>query len=364
MMNNTDEFFMRKALSLAKRAQGKTCPNPLVGAVIVRDGEIIGEGYHHRAGLPHAEIEAMNSVKDRSLLKGSTMYVNLEPCNHYGKTPPCSLAIVQAGIKRVVIGMRDLNPEASGGIEYLRKHGVEVLVGVLEDEAKRLNEVFIENITKKKPFFIMKAAMLLNGIIALRGGVSKWITSDESRKLAHRLRGIYGAVAVGINTVLMDDPLLTCRVGRYKQPKRLIFDMNLKVPISARLFGVHSNNVYVVTSQNVEESRKKVLRAMDINLIECQVKNNEFDPEDLCNKLLENEICSVLVEGGSRTHGYFLKHNLYNKAYLFYSPRIAGSYGAFNAVGCDAPGDFSSVSSLKEVKCKRVGNDILIEGYF
>ncbi len=363
-MSKKDEIFMKRALSLAKKARGRTCPNPLVGAVIVKNGEIIGEGYHRKAGKPHAEIEAIDSVSDKSLLKGSTMYVTLEPCNHYGKTPPCSVAILKAGIKRVVVGMRDVNPVARGGVEFLRRHGVEVVVGVLEDEAKKLNEVFIENIQKKKPFFVMKAAMLLNGLIALKGGTSKWITSEEARRFAHRLRGIYNAVAVGINTVLVDDPLLTCRVGRYRQPKRLVFDMKLKIPIYANIFSVHPEKVYVVTSISAEESRKKVIRAMGINVVECKTKSYGFDPEDLNRKLLENGICSVVVEGGSRTHGYFLKHHLYNKAYLFYSPRITGSYGAFNAVGAEAPSNFSSVSKLRDVTCKKIGEDILVEGYF
>ncbi len=180
---NTDEFFMKRAIELAKKGRGKTCPNPMVGAVIVKNGQIIGEGHHKKAGLPHAEVEAINSVKDKTLLNGATLYVNLEPCNHYGRTPPCSLAIIQSGIKRVVIAMRDVNEQAKGGIERLKEAGIEVEVGVLENEAKRLNEVFIENITYKKPFFTMKAAMFLNGCISVKGGISKWITSEKSRRL-------------------------------------------------------------------------------------------------------------------------------------------------------------------------------------
>ncbi len=363
-MENNDEIFMRRAISLAKRAVGRTCPNPLVGAVIVKDGKIIGEGYHKKAGMPHAEIEAMNSVKNKDDLKGSTIYVNLEPCNHYGKTPPCSLAIEKSGIKRVVMSMLDINEEASGGAEYLSKKGVETVVGVLEDEAKKLNEVFIENITNKKPFFVMKAAMLLNGSIAVRGGVSKWITSEKSRKFSHRLRGIYDAVGVGINTVIMDDPLLTCRTGSYKQPKRIVFDMNLRIPISSTLFSKYSNNVYIVTSVFADGSKKRVLKAMNINLIECDVKNGEFEPQSLCNTLIENGVCSCVIEGGSRTHGYFVKHDLYNKAYLFYAPKISGSYGAFNVVGSDAPLNLKDTKKLKHTGCRKIGEDILIEGYF
>ena len=364
-MKKTDELFMREAIKLAKKAKGKTCPNPLVGAVIVKDGKIIGKGYHKKAGLPHAEVVAIKSVKNKNDLKGATIYVNLEPCNHYGKTPPCSIAIINSGIKRVVIGMRDPNKQASGGIERLKQAGIEVKVGVLEEEAKKLNEIFIENIVNKKPFFIMKAAMLLNGSIAVKGGISQWITGELARRFTHRLRGTHSAVLVGINTVLMDDPLLTCRIPRYKQPKRVILDANLRIPVSAKLLSEHPENVYIITTKESDSAKKRILKAMDVNIIECSLnEKGEFDPKELSEKLLKNEICSVLVEGGSRTHGYFLKHKLYNKAYLFYAPKIAGSYGAFNVVGCEAPSSVEDTLQLKDTHCQRVGKDFLIEGYF
>ena len=361
---NTDEFFMKRAIELAKKGRGKTCPNPMVGAVIVKNGQIIGEGHHKKAGLPHAEVEAINSVKDKTLLNGATLYVNLEPCNHYGRTPPCSLAIIQSGIKRVVIAMRDVNEQAKGGIERLKEAGIEVEVGVLENEAKRLNEVFIENITYKKPFFTMKAAMFLNGCISVKGGISKWITSEKSRRLVHRLRGLHNAVLVGINTVIMDDPLLTCRIKGYRQPKRVVLDKNLKIPITANIFSKYPENIYIITSKAADNAKKRVLEAMDVNIIECKVRNGEFDPDELSKKLLENDICSCLVEGGSRTHGYFLKHKLYNKAYLFYAPKISGSYGAFNVAGFEAPKSPSDAIALKETVCKKIGEDLLIEGCF
>ncbi|AEA34394.1 riboflavin biosynthesis protein RibD [Hippea maritima DSM 10411] len=361
---NKDELFMKKAIELAKKAKNKTCPNPLVGAVIVKEGKIIGQGYHKKAGLPHAEVEAINSVKDRNQLKDATIYVNLEPCNHYGRTPPCSLAIINSGIKRVVIGMRDINKKASGGIERLKGAGIDVKVGVLEDEAKKLNEVFIENTLNRKPFFIMKAAMLLNGCIAVKGGVSQWITSEKARRFSHRLRGTNSAVLVGINTIIMDDPLLTCRIKGYRQPKRVVLDMNLKIPISAKIFSEYPNNIYIITSKNSDDAKKRILRAMDVNIVECDTENGEFNPADLSEKLLENEICSCIVEGGSRTHGYFLKNKLYNKAYLLYAPKITGSYGAFNVAGFDAPKDLNEAIKLIDTKCKKIGDDILFEGYF
>ncbi len=355
---------MKRAIELAKRAKGKTCPNPLVGAVIVKNGKVIGEGYHKRAGLPHAEVEAINSVKNKKLLKGATLYVNLEPCNHFGRTPPCSIAIIKSGIKRVVIGMRDVNEQARGGIERLKNSGIEVQTGILEKEAKKLNEVFIENIVNKRPFYVMKAAMLLNGCISVKGGTSKWITSEKSRRIVHRLRGTHSAVLVGINTILMDDPLLTCRIRGYKQPKRVVLDTNLKIPVTANIFSKYAENIYIVTSAQSDQAKKRVLEAMDVNIIECKLKNDEFDPVDLSKKLLEREICSCLVEGGSRTHGYFLKHRLYSKAYLFYAPKITGSYGAFNVAGFEAPKDLSEAINLKYTTCKKIKEDILIEGYF
>ncbi len=361
---NQDELFMRHAVQLAKKARGKTSPNPMVGAVITKNGQIIGEGYHKKAGLPHAEIEAMNSVKNKDDLTGATIYVNLEPCNHFGRTPPCSEAIIKSGIKRVVIGMRDPNLKARGGAERLKQNGIEVKIGVLEKDVNRLNEIFITNITKLKPFFVMKAAMLLNGNIAVKGGVSKWITSEKSLRFSHKLRGLYDAVIVGINTVIMDDPMLTCRIRGYKQPKRVILDANLRIPLSSKLFSKYPNNIYIITNHNRQENKIRTLLAMGANIIECDTEKGVFIPEKLSQALLQYDICSALVEGGSRAHGYFLTNSLYDKAYLFYAPKITGSYGAFNVVGADAPYDLEHVHNLKNAKCRDVGDDFLIEGYF
>lgn len=359
-----DDFFMRRAISLAKRGLHKTCPNPAVGAVIVKDNKIIGEGYHKKAGLDHAEVAAIKNVKDRSLLEGSTLYVTLEPCNHYGKTPPCSLAILNAKIKRVVIGMLDVDKKASGGALFLREKGLEVKEGVLTDECLKINEIFITNITKNRPFFAMKAACLLNGCISIKGGLSRYITSKESLEYVHMLRSMYNGVLVGINTVIMDDPLLNCRLKRCRQPKRIILDAFLKVPLSARLFSFEPTNVYIATSYSSDEKKKFILKEMGVNVINCNFSADGIDLLDLSKKLIEREICSVLVEGGSRIHGSFLINKLYDKAYLFYAPKITGSYGAFNVVGAQAAADFSQVSNFKAYTCKRIGNDMLVEGNF
>ncbi|MGB9745200.1 MAG: bifunctional diaminohydroxyphosphoribosylaminopyrimidine deaminase/5-amino-6-(5-phosphoribosylamino)uracil reductase RibD [Desulfurella sp.] len=359
-----DELFMKKAIELAKKGLYKTCPNPAVGAVIVKDGKIIGKGYHKKAGTDHAEVVAIKSVKDKTMLDGATMYVTLEPCNHYGKTPPCSIAILNSNIKRVVIGMLDVNKTASGGAEFLKSHGIEVVSGILEKECRDLNKIFITNITKQRPFYAMKAAMLLNGCISIKGGVSKYITSTKSLEYVHRLRSRYNGVLVGINTVLMDDPLLNCRLKRCGQPKRIVLDAFLKIPLSARIFGFEPQNIYIATSVSSDSNKKSILKSMGVNILECASTSDGIDLIDLSKKLLEKDICSVLVEGGSRIHGSFLNANLYDKVHLFYAPKITGSYGAFNVIGSQAASDFSEVKNLKDYNCKKIGDDIIIEGYF
>lgn len=361
---NQDEVFMKKAIELAKKGLHKTCPNPAVGAVIVKDDKIIGQGYHKKAGGDHAEIAAIKSVGDKSMLEGSTMYVTLEPCNHYGKTPPCSLAILNSKIKRVAIGMLDVNKTASGGAQFLKEKGLDVTSGCLEEQCRKLNEIFITNITKQRPFFAMKAAMFLNGLISLKGGKSRYITSKQSLEYVHKLRSTYNGVLVGINTILMDDPLLNCRLKRCGQPKRIVLDAFLKIPFSARIFSFEPTNIYIATSYTSDSNKKSILKAMGANIIECNSCEDGVNLIDLSKKLIEKDICSVLVEGGSRIHGSFLDANLFDKAHLFYAPKITGSYGAFNAVGSQAASDFSEVKNLKAYTCKKIGDDILIEGYF
>jgi diaminohydroxyphosphoribosylaminopyrimidine deaminase/5-amino-6-(5-phosphoribosylamino)uracil reductase len=361
---NEDEMFMKKAIELAKKGLYKTCPNPAVGAVIVKDGKIIGKGYHKKAGLDHAEVVAIKSVSDKSLLNGATMYVTLEPCNHYGKTPPCSLAILNSQIKRVCIGMLDVNKTASGGAQFLKEKGLDVTVGCLEEECRKLNEIFITNVTKQRPFYAMKAAMLLNGCISIKGGVSRYITSKESLEYVHRLRSRYNGILVGINTILMDDPLLNCRINRCSQPKRIVLDAFLKIPLSAKIFTFDPTNIYIATTASSDLNKKSILQSMGVNIVECALSGDGIDLFDLSKKLLERNICSVLVEGGSRVHGSFLNANLYDKAHLFYAPKITGSYGAFNVIGSQAASDFSEVKNLKTYTCKKIGNDIMIEGDF
>jgi len=361
--NMDDEKYMRRAIQLAKKAMGKTCPNPVVGAVIVKDGEIIGEGYHRRAGFPHAEVEAIRSVKDKRKLLGSTMYVTLEPCNHYGRMPPCTLAILNSGIKRVVVAMEDPNPQSSHGTATLREKGIETKIGVLEREARELNEVFITNINKKRPFYALKAAMTLNGLIAVRGGNSQWITGEEARLYVHFLRSNFNAVLVGINTVHMDDSLLTCRLKkRVRQPFRIVLDAFLKISLSSRIFSAYPRKILIVCGEEISDEKQKKVRATGARIIKCKSKNGRIDLHDLSQKLLSLNICSVLVEGGSLVHGSFIKEGLVDKCFLFYGPLLCGSHGGFNAVGCDAPSSLSQALRLRDIKCRMLGEDILVEG--
>ncbi|MCD6223760.1 MAG: bifunctional diaminohydroxyphosphoribosylaminopyrimidine deaminase/5-amino-6-(5-phosphoribosylamino)uracil reductase RibD [Deltaproteobacteria bacterium] len=358
-----DKRYMSRAIGLARKAMGKTCPNPVVGAVIVKNGKIIGEGYHKKAGLPHAEIEAVKSVKDKTKLLGSTMYVTLEPCSHYGRTPPCTLAILNSGIRRVVAATSDPNPESSHGMEVLRQKGIETEIGVLEKEARKLNEVFITNVRKKRPFYALKAAMTLNGLIAVRGGNSQWITGEKARLHVHFLRSIYNAILVGINTIHMDDPLLTCRFKKkIRQPFRIVLDTFLKISPSSKIFSVYPRKIIIICGEETDSDKQKKIRATGAKIIKCKVKDGRVDLHDLSQKLLSLDICSVMVEGGSLVHGSFIKEKLIDRCFLFYGPMLCGSHGGFNAIGCDAPDNLSQALKLTDIRCRMFDEDILVEG--
>ena len=263
-----EEKFMREALRIAKNAEGRTSPNPMVGAVIVRDEKIIAEGWHRKAGTPHAEIHALNMAGD--LAKDSTLYVTLEPCSHFGRTPPCANAIVNAGIKKVVIAMTDPNPKVAGrGIEILKNAGIEVEVGILEDQARRLNEVFIKWITTQKPFVTLKTAMSLDGKIAAATGQSQWITSEESRRKVHQLRDINDAIMVGIGTVLADNPSLTTRIDGGKNPIRIIVDSQLRTPINANVIVDGQAKTIIATTKNAPAEKFDALKKFGVEIIFC-----------------------------------------------------------------------------------------------
>jgi diaminohydroxyphosphoribosylaminopyrimidine deaminase/5-amino-6-(5-phosphoribosylamino)uracil reductase len=358
----THEHWMKRALLLARKGKGRTSPNPLVGAVLVKRGKVVGEGYHAKAGEAHAEIVALRKAGKEA--RGSTLYVTLEPCTHYGKTPPCAPAVIQAGVRRVVVGMVDPNPVVKGkGISALRKAGIDVHSGTLEKECKTLNEAFCKYILMKVPFVILKVAATLDGKIATRNGESKWISSEASRRLVHRLRNEVDAVVVGVGTVLKDDPLLTARMRGGRDPVRIILDSHLRIPEDARVIGVSSSRTLIATTPLAPKDKIERLDKAGVQVLLIESKNGVVDLRAFLSKMGEMGVMSVLVEGGSRVNGAFLDEGLVDKFLLFLSPRLMGdpqALGVFQGKGFEHLKDSTSV---KDVKLKRIGEDILVEGY-
>lgn len=354
---------MKRAIKLAKRAVGRTSPNPLVGAVVVKDGRIISQGYHRRAGMPHAEIEALKAAGERAM--GADLYVNLEPCNHFGRTPPCTQAIIEAGLSRVFIGMPDPNPNVKGGgIEYLKAHGIKVEVGILEDECRRLNEVFIKYVTSGMPFIILKLAASLDGKIALANGESKWITNEKSRKFVHRLRNRVDAVLVGIGTVLKDDPRLTARLLGAKNPIRIVLDTYLRIPLSAKVLNPDlPSRTIIATGLEVPKNKIKQIEQKGTQVIPIGLKDHVIDLKELLLKLGKQEITSILIEGGSSVATSFLKEKLVDKFYFFYAPKIIGGHYSIPMIGGRDINSMGQIIHLKDINIRRFGEDTLIMGY-
>lgn len=359
-----DEYYMSITLRLAKKGEGSVSPNPMVGALIVKDGRIIGKGYHKKAGFPHAEIVAIKNAKED--LKGSTLYVNLEPCIHWGRTPPCVPEIIKAGIKKVVVAMQDPNPFVNGkGIEALKSAGISVKVGVLEDEAKKLNEVFIVNMQKKRPFFIMKAAASLDGKIATRSYDSKWITSEKSRKYVDALREKVDGIMVGINTVIMDNPMLIPRGARPKKiPVRIILDTKLRIPISSNIVNTAKSFKTVVFSSEFRQEKEEKLYSMGVEVVKVgKDESGRVSIKEVAYELIKREITSVLVEGGSELNSSLLKEGLVDKLMFFYSPMLIGGRNALGIIGGAGVEFIKDAYRVRIEKVKKFGNDILLEGY-
>ncbi len=355
-----NEIFMREALRIARNAEGRTSPNPLVGCVIVREGKIVAEGWHRKAGTPHAEVHALNMAGD--LAKGATLYVTLEPCSHFGRTPPCANKIVESGVAKVVVAMKDPNPKVAGrGIEILKSAGIEVKVGVLEDDAKKLNEVFLKWITKKMPFVTAKFACSLDGKIATSTGKSQWISCAESRNFSHKLRDINDAIMVGVGTVLADNPSLTTRIEGGKNPVRVIVDSLAKTPLN---FNVVSDNlaktIFAVT-ENAPTEKINALKNSGCEILICG--KNQVDLKILMQKLAEMEITSVLVEGGGILHFSMLQNKLVDKIFTFIAPKIIGGENAKTAVEGAGFANLQDAVQLKNISTEKIGDDILICGY-
>ncbi|MFH1084042.1 MAG: bifunctional diaminohydroxyphosphoribosylaminopyrimidine deaminase/5-amino-6-(5-phosphoribosylamino)uracil reductase RibD [Pseudomonadota bacterium] len=364
-MNDIDVKFMRLALQDARKGLGRTSPNPAVGAVITRKGEVIAKGYHRRAGLPHAEVEALSRLGNS--FPGDTLYVTLEPCNHVGRTPPCTQAILKSGIRRVVVGMKDPNPMVAGmGCEFLRERGVEVLTGVLESECQKLNEDFLKFVTSKRPFIIAKSALTMDGWIATSSGQSKWVTNDKSREFVHRLRDRIDAVMVGIGTILADDPSLTTRLkrGKGRDPLRIVVDTHMRTPINAKVVKHNSSaDTLIVTSERAAFENQHRFQAKGVSTLTCPTRAGRIDLAALMARLGEMSVMSLLVEGGASIIGTLLREKLIDKFYIFKAPKLlGGDDGIPMATGPGAKRMDESLI-LKEIKVRRFGDDILIRGY-
>ena len=362
---NQDLQYMKLALFLAKKGKGWTSPNPCVGAVIVKNGKIIGYGYHQGPGKPHAEAIAIREAG--SLTQGSTLYLNLEPCVHYGRTPPCVEKIINSGIKRLVISTYDPNPLVNKkGVERLRKEGIQVSIGLLENEARKLNEIYFKYIVKKIPFVALKAGISLDGKIATQNFKSKWITSTETRDYTHLLRGEFDCILVGINTILYDNPLLTIRhpLWSSKKIKRAILDTNLQFPEKSRIVKTLSDGeIIIYTSPN--SSKKKIfsLREKGIDIVQIPIKNGNLCLVEVLKDLGSREVSSVLVEGGGEPLGSFLSEKLADKIFLFISPKIIGGEKAPSIFPQSKVEELKSALTLKNIKFFRIKNDIIFEGY-
>ncbi len=363
-MKEFDIKFMKIAIREAKKGLGKTSPNPAVGAVIVKEGKILSKGYHKKAGLPHAEIEALKKIGWKA--EGATLYVTLEPCNHWGRTPPCTEAILKSGIKRVVIGMKDPNPHVKGGgAEFLKERGIEVEVGILEDECYRLNEHYVKFVKTHLPFVAVKVAMTLDGWIATATKDSKWITNERSRRFVHRLRSISDAVLVGIDTVISDNPLLTVRHVKGKDPVRIILDSRLRIPEDANVIRKCPSNTVIVAAKDFvsEEKAKRFEEKTGANVLLCRTKNGKIDLKELLFILGKKDIMFLLVEGGSKVIGSFINEGLVDKFFIFFAPKILGGSDGIPMAYGKGPCRIRDSLSLTDVKVRRFMEDILIEGY-
>ncbi|MCX7745688.1 MAG: bifunctional diaminohydroxyphosphoribosylaminopyrimidine deaminase/5-amino-6-(5-phosphoribosylamino)uracil reductase RibD [Clostridia bacterium] len=359
------EKYMKRALELAKKGSGKTNPNPLVGAVIVKNETVIAEGFHEVLGGAHAEVAAMQSATQD--VKDSTLYVNLEPCSHFGRTPPCAKAVIDAGIKEVVIGMVDPNPKVSGqGIKMLQDAGITTTVGILEEECKKLNEIFIKYIVTKRPFTILKTAMTLDGKIASATGDSKWISGEKSRLYVHHIRNRVSAVMVGITTVLKDNPFLTTRLesGPGRDAARIIVDSKGVLPLDSNVINPKSNaKVFLATTSAINPLKEKQLEEKGVHIIKADGISGQVDLIKLMNELYKMEMDSVLLEGGGTLNASALQSGIVDKLMFFIAPKVIGGKDAVTPVeGCGIHLMKDAVG-IKDMNVLRFDEDILIEGY-
>jgi diaminohydroxyphosphoribosylaminopyrimidine deaminase/5-amino-6-(5-phosphoribosylamino)uracil reductase len=361
----SDERFMRLALRLARKGEGMTSPNPMVGAVLVKGGAIVGTGYHHRAGEPHAEILALRRAGEKA--KGATLYLNLEPCDHFGRTAPCTRAILKAGVQRVVAGMKDPNPLVSGrGIKRLKEAGVRVEVGVCKEACQELNAAFVKGMTSGTPWVILKAALSLDGKSATRSGDSRWISSGASRRQVHRLRRRVDAVMVGIGTVRRDDPLLNIRLpGRRtaRQPLRVVIDSRLRIPLASRIVRTAEDfPTLVVTTPAAPVDKRQRLKKAGVKVLVTRAdRRGRVKLRPLMRALRHLGIQSVLLEGGPALNAGALEERIVDRILLFVAPKIIGGREAPGMAGGEGVWRMKSARRAEILRVRRIGPDLMIE---
>lgn len=362
MSEELDRKYMARALQLALRGAGHTRPNPMVGAVLVKDGRIIGEGWHKQYGGPHAEVNAFASATEDP--EGATLYVSLEPCSHYGKTPPCADLIIRKKVARVVAALEDPNLLVSGrGFRKLRANGIRVTVGVLAKEARHINDVFLTYVTRKRPFVLYKAAMSLDGKIACHTGESQWISSEKSREEVQRLRGILSGIMVGAGTVIADNPRLTCRMEEYENPARIIVDGKLRVPVESRIFHEPGRNIILTTSETSPE-KKKALENLGVEMIEAD--SEEPGKVDLKSAMLAlgiKGIDGILLEGGPTLAASALEAGIIDAIRFYIAQKIIGGREAPSPFAGTGVAHMNEVVPLTDAVYGTSGDDLWIQAY-
>jgi len=361
-MENRDKHYMQLAMELAENGKGGVNPNPLVGAVIVKDGRIIGKGWHKKFGGPHAEINAFSDANE--CVVGATMYVTLEPCSHYGKTPPCSKAIIDNKIARVVIGLKDPNPLVAGrGINMLEEAGIKVDCGLLEDDLRYQNRVFLKYIMEKTPWVVMKTAMTLDGKIAAYTGDSKWVSGEESRKMVHGLRNELLGIMVGAETVVADDPTLTCRldVNGSRNPIRIVVDSSCRVPLDSTIFDTSVARTIIATTYKANCAKLKVLKHKGVEIVMVGEKDGRVDLHELMVQLGEKGIDGILLEGGACLNYSAVNEGLVDEIVSFIAPKIVGGDFAKTPVGGKGRALMSDAIELHDINVEKAGNDIVLK---
>lgn len=363
MAESKDIRFMRKAVELAEKGIGFVNPNPLVGAVIAKNGKIIGHGFHELYGGPHAEINALNSTNNAG---GATLYVTLEPCNHHGKTPPCTDRIIADKISRVVIGIKDPNPLVNGkGIKQLKQAGIKVETGILKNEIHKLNEVYIKYIREKRPFCVLKTAMTMDGKISTFNGESRWISNEKSRKFVHELRHKYSAIMVGVNTIIKDNPVLTDRSdhSRKKHPVRIVVDSYGRTPTESNVFNTKLAPTWFAITNKTEQKFIDDATSRGCEIIVCPEKNKKVNLDFLSERLGEKGIDSVLIEGGSTLNFSAIEEGIVDKVYSFISPKLLGGENAMTPLGGKGISTIAQAITLNIDNITHFDEDLLIESY-